>query len=210
MSNFLQCDEVLKGLNIEAVKTLQKTTNKSEREVFDMKIQLSKLIGKSIEWYNSPEGKVQRELSEITWNVSDMAKEVYNLGKTQLYTYNKVCKALNENKDILKEYTTFVRNEKRAGESEVYSLKGFIRYVAEETAAHSDEDKPEILIRFAMGKGKDAIKFSVLDNSEVQLHGNAQFDVENALLDALEKLTGKAYSETEATIEEVKEELELA
>ena len=48
MSNFLQCDEVLKGLNVEEVKTLQKTTNKSEREVFDMKIKLSKLIGKSI------------------------------------------------------------------------------------------------------------------------------------------------------------------
>jgi len=77
MSNFLQCDEVLKGLNVEAVKTLQKTTNKSEREVFDMKIKLSKLIGKSIEWYNSPDGKIQRELSEVTWNVSDMAKEVY-------------------------------------------------------------------------------------------------------------------------------------
>ena len=183
-ADFLGMDDVKIGLNISYVQELVSAVKASQGEAFKQAMYLGQEIYGGIQWYNSADGKLQREVSGIEWNVADMGREVYGLGKTQLYNYNKAYKATLDNDTILGDYKEFVRNEQQAGEDVELTLKGFLNYVKEENAPIEDEDKSEVEASFKFG----SIGAKFYDDGRVELGKNSIFDVENALLHMLEEV----------------------
>ena len=183
-ADFLGMDEVKVGLNIKYVKELVGSVKGAQSEAFKQAMYLGQEIYGGIQWYNSADGKLQREVSGIEWNVAEMGREVYGLGKTQLYNYNKAYKATLDNDTILADYKEFVRNEQQAGEDVELTLKGFLNYVKEENAPVEDEDKSEVEASFKFG----SIGAKFYDDGRVELGKNSIFDVENALLHMLEEV----------------------
>ena len=143
-SSILQQQRYFRGTSAGRAKGLIQDIKGEQKATFDRIMQLADIIGKGIVWYNSAEGKVQREVAGIEWNVADMGREVYGLGKTQLYNYNKAYKAMEDNDRILGDYKEFVSNEQKAGEDVELTLKGFLAYVKEENAPVEDEDKSQL------------------------------------------------------------------
>jgi len=184
-ADFLSMDEVKIGLNVDYVKSLVNTVNASYGETFKQAMFLGQEVFNGIKWYNSKEGKLQREVSGIEWDVADMGREVYGLGKTQLYNYNKAYKATLEHFAIVGDYKEYVSNERKAGEDVQLTLKGFLNYVKEENApVEDDADKSEVEASFKFG----SIAAKFYDDGRVELGKNSIFDVENALLHMLEEV----------------------
>ena len=196
---FFNNNATLQGLQQGRAKGLIQDIKGEQKATFDRIMQLADIIGKGIVWYNSAEGKVQREVAGIEWNVADMGREVYGLGKTQLYNYNKAYKAMQDNDRILKDYKEFVSNEQKAGEDVELTLKGFLAYVKEENAPVEDEDKSVVEASFKFG----SIGAKFYDDGRVELGKNSLIDVENALEYMLQQVREK--SEKEAGLDRLVE-----
>lgn len=180
LKTFLSTEAVQVGLRIDEIKKGLKAVNQSEKDSFKIAMLTAEHIGKGVEWYNSPEGRIQRKLDGLKFDIAVMAREVYNLGKTQLYRYNNCYLAHIKNNKIVAEYIKFVALQQKAGEDESCTLKGFLKYVNEEEADESEEavDYPT---KFISGKGKDAIKCRMTASDVVDLQGNSKDDVLNML-----------------------------
>ena len=181
---FFNNSSTLEGLQQSRAKGLIQDIKGEQKATFDRMIQLAGIIGEGIEWYNSADGKVQRDVAGIEWNVADMGREVYGLGKTQLYKYNNTHKAIQENGNILGEYKEFVSNEQRAGEDVELSLAGFLAYVKEENAPVTDEDKTQVDASFKFG----SIGAKFYEDGRIELGKNSIHDVEMALESMLEQV----------------------
>ncbi len=175
LKTFLNEASNAEKLNVKLIKALINEEARSEKDSFELSINLAIKLHESTEWYNSKDGKTQREVDGVEADMYTMCKEVFNLGKTQASNYRKVAKGMIDNKSILKEYCEFVKNEKKAGEDERYGLKGFMRYIKDEVAP--SEDKVEILSRFTFGTGKDAIKVTADVDGNLNNFGNSSADI---------------------------------
>jgi hypothetical protein len=180
LKSFLSTEAVKVGLRIDDIKKGLKAVNQSEKDSFKVAMLTAEHIGKGILWYNSPEGKVQRKLDGLKFDIAVMGREVYNLGKTQLYRYNNCYLAHVENAKIVAEYISFIALQQKAGEDESCTLKGFLKYVNEEESDEKEEavDYPT---KFVTGKGKEAIKCRMTADDVIDLQGNSVDDVLNVL-----------------------------
>jgi len=178
LKSFLSTEAVKVGLRIDDIKKGLKAVNQSEKDSFKVAMLTAEHIGKGIEWYNSPNGKAQRKLDGLKFDIAVMGREVYNLGKTQLYRYNNCYKAHVENAKIVAEYISFIALQQKAGEDESCTLKGFLKYVNEEESGESEE-AVKYVANFVSGKGKDAIKCRVTDGGVFDLQKNSKTDCIN-------------------------------
>jgi len=178
LQNFLAVESVQKGLKIVEIKQSLSAVNVSEKETFKKSMETAEYIGQAVQWYGSEDGKIQRKLDNIKFNITIMAREVFDLGKTQFYEYNNCYKAHIGNANILKEYVSFVEMQKKAGEHEKYTLLGFLRYANEEEAG-DDEEVVDYPTKFVSGEGKEAIKGRMTSEDVIDLQGNSVDDVLN-------------------------------
>lgn len=182
-ATFLAQSIVQEGLNIEAIKAQLAEGRATEKDAFRQAVRLSESIATACQWFNSAEGKTQRETDGIQWKQYDMTREVFGLGKTQSAQYVKVAKLIEENDKLLSDYETFVKLQKDADELEQYGLKGLVRYAKDEQSG-DDEDKPEVEASFKFGD----VSGKFYSDGVVDLGKNSTADVENALLYMLEEV----------------------
>ena len=186
---FLAQSIVQDGLRINEIKQQLANNRATEKDAFFFAVQLSQSIASACAWFNSAEGKTQRDVDGIVWKQYDMTKAVFNLGKTQSAQYVKVAKLVGENAKLVEHYIEFVKLQKDSDELEVYGLKGLVRYAKDEETTE-DEDKAEIVSQFTFGKGKEGFKVTLDENGLVNTFGNSVADLQNVLeimADALAK-----------------------
>ena len=186
---FLAQSIVQDGLRINEIKQQLANNRATEKDAFFFAVQLSQSIASACAWFNSAEGKTQREVDGIVWKQYDMTKAVFNLGKTQSAQYVKVAKLVGENAKLVEHYIEFVKLQKDSDELEVYGLKGLVRYAKDEETTE-DEDKALIVSQFTFGTGKDGFKVTLDENGVVNTFGNSVADLQNVLeimADALAK-----------------------
>jgi hypothetical protein len=200
VETFLAQSEVQVGLDITNINDLIGQVKRQQKDSFESMIQLSGKIANAIKWYNSAEGKKNREVDGITWNVADMGKAVFGLGKTQLYNYRKVDTANNGSATLIGDYKEFVKNEVAADVDTELSLKGFLRYATEDAAAVSGgggeegegegegaEAKPTVEGSVKFGE----IKASFMSDGSIDLKGNSKEDIKIALESMLAQMDVK-------------------
>lgn len=180
LKTFLSTEAVQVGLRINEIAKGLKDVKQSEKDSFKIAMLTAEHIGKGIEWYNSTDGRTQRKLDGLKFDIAVMGREVYDLGKTQLYRYNNCYKAAMENNKIVGEYIKFIALQQKAGEDETCSLKGFLKYVNEEESDESEESV-DYTTKFVSGKGKEAIKCRMTASDVVDLQGNSSADIINML-----------------------------
>ena len=189
VETFLAQSEVQVGLDITNINDLISQVKRQQKDSFESMIHLSGKIANAIKWYNSAEGKKNREVDGITWNVADMGKAVFGLGKTQLYNYRKVDTANNGSATLIGDYKEFVKNEVAADVDTELSLKGFLRYASEDAAAVSgggEEGEGEGEVKEAKPTVDGSVKFgdikaSFMSDGSIDLKGNSKEDIKIAL-----------------------------
>ena len=193
-ATFLSQSIVQEGLRIDEIKQQLANNRATEKDAFFYAVQLSQSIASACAWFNSPEGKTQRDVDGIVWKQYDMTKAIFKLGKTQSAQYVKVAKLVGENAKLVEHYTEFVKLQKDSDELEQYGLKGLVRYAKDEEATE-EEEKAIIVGKLTFGAGKDGFKVTLDENGVVNTFGNSVLDLQNVLAimsDALDKQLAEA------------------
>ena len=178
LKNFLSAEAVVKGFKVQEVIKSKSLSNGTELESFKQSMITAEHINHGIKWFNSVEGIKQRKLDGMKLKVYQLGHEAYDVGKSQFYKYNQCYSAHLENKNILKEYVSFVTTEKKLGNEERYGLKGFLKYINDETVTVK-KDKKIYTETFQSGKGKEAIKCRKALDGKFDLQGNSKADCIN-------------------------------
>jgi len=188
-ATFLAQSIVQEGLRIDEIKQQLANNRASEKDTFRYSVQLSQSVALACAWFNSAEGKTQRDVDGIVWKQYDMTKAIFKLGKTQSAQYVKVAKLVANNSKLVDEYVEFVKLQKDSDELEQYGLKGLVRYAKDEEATE-EEEKAIIVGKLTFGTGKDGFKVTLDENGVVNTFGNSVLDLQNVLAimgDALAK-----------------------
>lgn len=178
LKNFLSAEAVVKGFKVQEVMSSKALSNGTELESFKQSMITAEHINHGIKWFNSAEGIKQRKLDGMKLKVWQLGHEAYDIGKAQFYKYNQCYSAHLENKNILKDYVSFVTAEKKQGNDERYGVKGFLKYINDETIT-KPKDKKTWAATFQSGKGKEAIKCRFSLDGKYDLQGNSAADCIN-------------------------------
>ena len=179
LKNFLSAESVVKGFKVQEVMSSKALSNGSELESFKQSMITAEHINHGIKWFNSAEGMKQRKLDGMKLKVWQLGHEAYDIGKAQFYKYSQCYDAHLENKNILKDYVSFVTAEKKQGNAlERYSIKGFLKYITDETIS-VPKKKETYTETFQSGKGKEAIKCRKKLDGTYDLQGNSKADCVN-------------------------------
>jgi hypothetical protein len=102
-SSFLNLPQVKQALNLQEIRSVQRTITNAKKKKFDNTLVLSQLVNKAVEWFASEDG--QRVCSEegITWTNEEIGQKVFGWQKSFFY---KVVKAGKLQPEIIDTFKT--------------------------------------------------------------------------------------------------------
>jgi hypothetical protein len=134
--NFLSQPEVAAALSLNEVRSAQRTITNAKKKRFDQTMQMSALVLKGFEWFQSEAGKAKLGEEGITWNVEDFASKVFGWQKSYFY---KVVKAAKLAAEVVDEFKTKCDEVERNGEEPNRSLEGLLKFAKQlETGAAAE------------------------------------------------------------------------
>ena len=140
--NFLRLPEVAAALNLHEVRIVQRVITNAKKKKFDQTMQMSALVLKGFEWFQSEEGKAKLSEEGITWNTEEFAAKVFGWQKSYFY---KVVKAGKLAIEVVDEFRAKCDEMERGGEEPNRSLEGLLKYAKqlEEGAATEGGEEGE-------------------------------------------------------------------
>lgn len=137
---FLNMPQVKEGLNLSEIRSLNRNLANGQKKKFAQTLQMSKLVLKAFEWFNSEEAKQILSNEGLTWTTDEFSKKVFGWGKSYFY---KVVKAGKLEESLIEEFNTKCDEVEREGEEANRTLEGLLKYAklhAEETSGGSGEE----------------------------------------------------------------------
>jgi hypothetical protein len=140
--NFLSQPEVAAALSLNEVRSAQRTIINAKKKRFDQTMQMSALVLKGFEWFQSEAGKAKLSEEGITWNTEEFASKVFGWQKSYFY---KVVKAAKLAAEVVDEFKAKCDEVERNGEEPNRSLEGLLKYAKqlEEGAATEGGEEGE-------------------------------------------------------------------
>jgi hypothetical protein len=140
--NFLSQPEVAAALSLNEVRSAQRTIINAKKKRFDQTMQMSALVLKGFEWFQSEAGKAKLSEEGITWNTEEFASKVFGWQKSYFY---KVVKAAKLAAEVVDEFKAKCDEVERGGEEPNRSLEGLLKYAKqlEEGAATEGGEEGE-------------------------------------------------------------------
>jgi hypothetical protein len=211
VKTFLNNEVAVKGFRVNEVKQSKVAGNNADLDTFRLRMTTAQHINEGITWFNSEQGITERKLDGMILKVYQLGEEAYGIKKAQFYLYNNCYKAHLENKNILKDYVSYVACEIKQDNNVSYSLKGFKKYIEEDSNPTEAEDKETFVKSLSDGKGKDAIRCRQSTTGRIDYQGNSANDVLNSaekLVDDIKaQMLADAKSKGKAPISEGGKEL---
>jgi phage gp36-like protein len=139
-SSFLNLPQVKSGLNLQEIRSVQRTITNAKKKKFEQTLALSKLVTAAVEWFASEDG--QRVCSEegISWTNEEIGQKVFGWQKSFFY---KVVKAGKLQAEIIDTFKTKCDEAETRGEEPNRSLEGLLKFakqVETGTAAGGNEE----------------------------------------------------------------------
>ena len=74
---FLRLPEVATALNLQEVRSIQRTIQNGQKKKFEQSLALSHHVRKAFEWFQSEGGKAKLSEEGITWTTEEFGKKVF-------------------------------------------------------------------------------------------------------------------------------------
>jgi hypothetical protein len=137
---FLSLPQVKQALNLQEIRSVQRTITNAKKKKFEQTLTLSKLVVKAVEWFSSEEGKNACSEEGITWSNEEIGQKVFGWQKSFFY---KVVKAGKLQAEIIDTFNTKCNEAETRGEEPNRSLEGLLKFakqVETGTAAGGNEE----------------------------------------------------------------------
>ena len=124
-SSFLNLPQVKQALNLQEIRSVQRTITNAKKKKFEQTLTLSKLVVNAVEWFSSEAG--QRACAEegITWTNEEIGQKVFGWQKSFFY---KVLKAGKLQAEVVDTFTTKCNEAEAQGEDPNRSLEGLLKF----------------------------------------------------------------------------------
>lgn len=124
-SSFLNLPQVKQALNLQEIRSVQRTITNAKKKKFEQTLALSKLVVKAVEWFASEDG--QRACTEegISWTNEEIGQKVFGWQKSFFY---KVVKAGKLQAEIVDTFNTKCNEAEAQGEEPNRSLEGLLKF----------------------------------------------------------------------------------
>lgn len=122
---FLNKSEIKAALQLQEVKSLQRTLSNGQKKKFDSTLQLSKIVLSAATWFTSDEGKAKCSEEGITWTMEEFAQKVF--GWKNSY-FCKVRKAGGLQEEVINTFKTKCEEVEQAGQEPNRTLEGLLKF----------------------------------------------------------------------------------
>jgi hypothetical protein len=124
-SSFLNLPIVKQSLNLQEIRSVQRTIVNAKKKKFEQTLALSKLVTKAVEWFQSEEG--QRVCAEegISWTNEEIGQKVFGWQKSFFY---KVVKAGKLEDAVVDTFKAKCDEAETRGEDPNRSLEGLLKF----------------------------------------------------------------------------------
>ena len=141
-SAFLSLPQVKTALNLQEIRSVQRTITNAKKKKFEQTLALSKLVTQAVEWFQSEEG--QRVCSEegISWSNEEIGQKVFGWQKSFFY---KVVKAGRLDAEVVETFKAKCDEVEAQGQEPNRSLEGLLKFAKQvsETAQGGGESDGE-------------------------------------------------------------------
>jgi hypothetical protein len=124
-SSFLNLPIVKQSLNLQEIRSVQRTITNAKKKKFEQTLALSKLVTKAVEWFQSEDG--QRVCAEegISWTNEEIGQKVFGWQKSFFY---KVVKAGKLDEAVVDTFKAKCDEAETRGEDPNRSLEGLLKF----------------------------------------------------------------------------------
>lgn len=138
---FLNRSEIKAALQLQEVRSLQRTLSNGQKKKFDSTLQLSKIVLSAATWFSSEEGKAKCSEEGITWTMEEFAQKVF--GWKNSY-FCKVRKAGGLQDTIVDTFKTKCEEVEQAGQEPNRTLEGLLKFAKQvETGSEASGEEGE-------------------------------------------------------------------
>lgn len=140
-SNFLNLPQVKSALNLQEIRSVQRTITNAKKKKFEQTLTLSKLVVNAVEWFQSEDG--QRACAEegISWSNEEIGIKVFGWQKSFFY---KVVKAGKLQAEVVDTFKVKCDEAEANGDEPNRSLEGLLKFAKQvetgSTAGGQGED----------------------------------------------------------------------
>lgn len=124
-TSFLNLPQVKQGLNLQEIRSVQRTITNAKKKKFEQTLALSKLVNQAVTWFQSEEG--QRVCTEegISWTNEEIGQKVFGWQKSFFY---KVVKAGKLDEAVVDTFKAKCDEVEARGEEPNRSLEGLLKF----------------------------------------------------------------------------------
>lgn len=122
---FLNLPAVKQGLNLQEIRSVQRTITNAKKKKFEQTLALSKLVTQAVEWFASEEGKSLMNEEGITWSNEEIGQKVFGWQKSFFY---KVVKAGKLDEEVVSTFKTKCDEAEAQGQEPNRSLEGLLKF----------------------------------------------------------------------------------
>jgi len=139
-SSFLNLPIVKQSLNLQEIRSVQRTIVNAKKKKFEQTLALSKLVTKAVEWFQSEEG--QRVCTEegISWTNEEIGQKVFGWQKSFFY---KVVKAGKLDEAVVDTFKAKCDEAETRGEEPNRSLEGLLKFAKQVETGASESGQGE-------------------------------------------------------------------
>jgi hypothetical protein len=137
-SSFLNLPQVKQALNLQEIRSVQRTITNAKKKKFEQTLTLSKLVVNAVEWFQSEDG--QRACAEegISWSNEEIGQKVFGWQKSFFY---KVVKAGKLQAEVVDTFKVKCDEVEANGDEPNRSLEGLLKFAKQvETGTQASGD----------------------------------------------------------------------
>ncbi len=140
---FLRQADVVSALNLNEVRSIQRTIQNGQKKKFEQSLALSQHVRKAFEWYQSEEGKTKLSEEGISWTTEQFAQKVFGWQKSFFYKLVKVSSVSDE---VVETFKTKCDELERQGAEPVRSIESLLKFAraSEEVNNGGESEETEV------------------------------------------------------------------
>jgi len=122
---FLSNSAVKQALNLNEIRTLQRTLTNGQKKKFEQTLSLSKMVLNTLTWFESEDGQNICAEEGISWSKEDIANKIFGWQKSFFY---KVVKAAKLDEAVIETFKTKCDEADAEGLNANRSLEGLLKF----------------------------------------------------------------------------------
>ena len=193
-SAFLSLPAVKQALNLQEIRSVQRTITNAKKKKFEQTLTLSKLVGSVVTWFASEEGQRLCAEEGISWSNEQIGLKVFGWQKSFFY---KVVKASKLKEDVVETFKAKCDELEAQGEEPNRSLEGLLKYAkqvenapagsgqgvdseGEDAEAPQVETRSQVIFSLTYKTEAGNVAVKVSDNGEIKTTNNI-YEIQNAI-----------------------------